>query len=86
MALIEKTKIDQIEIVKDFKHIQVRFVKQIIDDITDEVKASSYHRDIAQCGNDAKAVELEVDNISTVLWTQEIRDAYESSLLTNQVL
>ena len=39
MALIEKTITDKIEVVGDFKHVQVREDRQIVDDDTDEIKA-----------------------------------------------
>lgn len=77
MALIEQKKIDKIEIVGDFKHIQVRECIEIVDDTTNEVKAQNYHRTVVMCGDDAKAAEFGVDNITAVLWTPEIREAWE---------
>ena len=40
MALVEKTIVDKIEVVGDFKHVQVRQDNLIVDDATDEIKAA----------------------------------------------
>lgn len=76
MALIEQSVIDLIEIVSEFKHIQVRTANNIVDDVTDEVKATEYSRDVVMCGDDTKATALGVDDISAVVWTVAVRDAY----------
>ena len=78
MGLIKQRLQDQIEIVGEFKHIQIRYSDQIIED--DQVISSSYHRDTVSCGDDAKAIEHNVKALADIYWTDEIKEAYQASL------
>ena len=80
MALKERTVTDKIEIVGQFKHIQVRQAIEIYDTISNEVKAQSYHRAVVVCGDDAAAAEYGVADIAAVVWTDELKAAYAASL------
>jgi len=80
MALKERTVTDKVEIVTEFKHIQVRQAVEIYDTISNEVKAQSYHRAVAVCGDDAAAAALGVADIAAVVWTDEVKAAYAASL------
>lgn len=80
MALKERTVTDKVEIVSAFKHIQVRQAVEIYDTISNEVKAQSYHRAVAVCGDDAAAAALNVADIAAVVWTDEVKAAYAASL------
>lgn len=80
MALKERTVTDQIEIVGQFKHIQVRQAIEIYDTLSNEVKAQSYHRAVVVCGDDAAAAEYGVADIAAVVWTDELKAAYAASL------
>ena len=76
---LEKQRIqDKIEIVGEFKHIQVRYSDQIIEN--GNVISSSYYRDTVSCGDDAKAIEYNVKAIADIYWTDEIKEAYQASL------
>jgi len=76
---LEKQRIqDKIEIVSEFKHIQVRYSDQIIED--GQVISNSYYRDTVSCGDDAKAIEHNVKALSDIYWTDEIKEAYTKSL------
>ena len=76
---LEKQRIqDKIEIVGEFKHIQVRYADQIIED--GKIISSSYHRDTVSCGEDAKAIEHNVKALADIYWTDEIKEAYKKSL------
>ncbi len=76
---LEKQRIqDKIEIVGEFKHIQVRYADQIIED--GKIISSSYHRDTVSCGEDAKAIEHNVKALADIYWTDEIKEAYQASL------
>ena len=76
---LEKQRVqDQIEIVSKFKHIQIRYSDQIIEDGI--VISSSYHRDMVSCGDDAKAIEHNVKAIADIYWTDEIKQSYQDSL------
>ena len=78
MSLEKKRIQDQIEIVGEFKFIQIRYADQIIED--SKVISSSYYRDIIYCGEDAKAIEHNVKALADIYWTDEIKEAYTKSL------
>ena len=78
MSLSKKRIQDKIEIVGEYKSIQVRYSDQIIED--GKVISSSYHRVVVDCGDDAKAIEHNVKGIADIYWTDEIKKAYQDSL------
>ena len=78
MSLEKKRIQDQIEIVGEFKFIQIRYADQIIED--GKVISSSYDRDTISCGDDAKAIEHNVKALADIYWTDEIKAAYQASL------
>jgi hypothetical protein len=78
MSLEKKRIQDQIEIVGEFKHIQIRYSDQIIED--GKVISNSYHRDTVSCGDDAKAIEHNVKALADIYWTDEIKAAYQANL------
>ena len=78
MSLEKKRIQDQIEIVGEFKFIQIRYADQIIED--GKVISTSYHREIVYCGEDAKAIEHNVKALADIYWTDEIKAAYQASL------
>ena len=78
MSLKKQRIQDQIEIVTEYKHIQVRYSDQIIED--DKVISSSYHRYMVSCGEEARAIEHNVKGIADLYWTDEIKAAYKASL------
>ena len=76
---LEKQRIqDKIEIVGEYKSIQVRYSDQIIED--GKVISSSHYRIVIDCGDDAKAIEHNVKAIADIYWTDEIKEAYTKSL------
>ena len=78
MSLSKQRIQDKIEIVGEYKTIQIRYSDQIIED--DKVISSSYHRDTVCCGDDAKAIEHNVKALADIYWTDEIKEAYQASL------
>ena len=78
MSLSKQRIQDKIEIVGEYKSIQVRYSDQIIED--GQVISSSYHRDTVSCGDDAKAIEHNVKALADIYWTDEIKAAYQASL------
>ena len=77
MALIEKTVVDKIEIVGEFKHIQVRLDMKIIDDSTNEIKSrGNYRRYVLAPTDDVSNESDDVKNIANAIWTDEIKAAY----------
>lgn len=64
--------IDRIEIVTEYKHLQIRFVDQ----------SGEYHRTSVICGDfeTAEALGSEVLAVANANWTPEIIAAYLASL------
>ena len=86
MALIEKTIIDKIEVVGPFKHVQVREDQQIVDNATDEVKASGqWHRYVLSPGDDVSGQPAEVQAIANAAWTDEVKAAYTEHLAAKKL-
>ena len=79
MSLSKKRIQDQIEIVGEFKIIQIRYSDQIIED--GKVISSSYHRESITPDNEAKAIEHDVKAIADIYWTDELKTAYTASLV-----
>jgi predicted transcriptional regulator len=78
MSLEKKRIQDQIEIVGEYKIIQVRYSDQIIED--DKVISSSYHRESITPDEEAKAIEHNVKALADIYWTDEIKAAYQANL------
>lgn len=78
MSLIKKRIQDKIEIVGEFKTIQLRYADQIIED--GKIISQTYYRDSVNCGDLEKAKEHNVDKIADVVWTSEVKKAYKNSL------
>jgi len=82
MALIERTTIDKIEIVGDFKHVQVREDRQIIDDSNDEIRSrGNYFRYVLSPDEDISGKPAEVQAIANAAWTDEVKAAWAAHLL-----
>jgi hypothetical protein len=80
MALLKQRVQDKIEIVSAFKHIQIRYADQIVED--GSVISQSYWRTVVNCGDFDAADEHNVRAIATAIWTEEIIAAYQASLNT----
>ena len=74
MALTEETVQDKIEIVGDFKHVQVRTATVIKRD--GEEISRSFHRHVVSPGDDITSESTEVQAICNAVHTQAIKDAY----------
>jgi hypothetical protein len=74
MALTERTVEDKIEIVGDFKHVQVRTATVIERDGVEISR--SFHRHALAPDADISGESAEVQAICNAVWTQEVKDAY----------
>ena len=83
MALTETTLDDKIEIVSDFKFIQVRTARVIYDDGT-EISRSFSRRVIAPT-DDITDESTELQAICNAVHTQAVRDAYLAHLASQEV-
>lgn len=75
MALTESTKIDQIEVVRDW-NIQVRQATVIERD--GEFVSRTFHRWVLTPDMDINDQEQKVKDIANAAWTPEVRQAYET--------
>ena len=80
MAITKTVKTDKIEIVGDFKHIQVREATVIEEDGVELTR--SFHRYVLSPGSDLTDQSAEVQAIANAVWTEEIIAAYQASLNT----
>jgi hypothetical protein len=76
MSLEKIVKIDQIEIVGDYKSIQVRTATVVTDDGIE--LSRSFHRHVLSCDADISGEDAEVQAICNAVWTDEIKAAYET--------
>ena len=82
MALTEATLDDKIEVVGEYKHVQVRTARVIYDDGT-EISRSFSRRVIAPDA-DITGESAEVQAICTAVHTQAVKDAYAAHIAAQQ--
>ena len=78
MSLEKTIKIDQIEIVGDYKAIQVRQATVVTDDGVE--LSRSFHRHVLNCNADISGEDAEVQAICNAVWTDEVKAAYQTFL------
>ena len=78
MALTETTLQDKIEIVGDYKHIQIRTATVIK---RDDVEISrSFHRHVVAPNDDITGESDEVQAICNAVWTDAVKTAYQQMI------
>jgi len=82
MALTEETVQDKIEVVGDYKNIQVRTATVIKRDGVEISR--SFHRHVVTPDADVSGESAEVQAIANAVWTQDIKDAYAAHLAASQ--
>ena len=82
MALTERTVEDKIEIVGDFKHIQVRKSRVIYDNGTEISRGHSRH--VVAPDADVSGESVEMQAIAAAVHTQAVKDAYAAHLASQQ--
>ena len=83
MALTEKTIEDKIEVVGDYKHVQVRTARCISDNGVEISR--SFSRKVIGPLDDASGESAEVQAICAVVHTDEVKAAY-TELLAQQAV
>ena len=78
MALTKEEIIEKVEVVGEFKTIQVKKVNVIKEDGVEISKSNV--RYILQSNADITAEPSEVTDIANVVWTDEVKQAYLASL------
>ena len=74
MALKKEIKYDKIEIVGDFKTIQLRQAT-IISEGGVEI-SRSFHRSLLNCDDDISRQSKEVQDVCNVVWTDKVKKAW----------
>ena len=82
MAITKNIKTDKIEIVGDFKHVQIRQATVIEEDGVELTR--SFHRYVLSPGQDVTNEPAEVQAIANAVWTEEIINAYSASIANQQ--
>tara|TARA_Y100000389_G_scaffold199909_1_gene239247 strand:- start:2006 stop:2257 length:252 start_codon:yes stop_codon:yes gene_type:complete len=83
MALTEETVQDKIEIVGDYKHVQVRTATVIK---RDDVEISrSFSRHVVAPNDDTTGESTEVQAICAAVHTQAVKDAYAVHLASEEI-
>ena len=78
MSLEKVIKIDQIEIVGDYKSIQVRQATVVTDDGVE--LSRSFHRHVLNCDADISGEDAEVQAVCNAVWTDDLKAAYQTFL------
>ena len=78
MALEKVITEDKIEIVGEFKHVQVRTCTKVLEDGVE--LSSGFHRHVVTAGDDYSTQSTEVQAICAAMHTAEVVAAYEASL------
>ena len=76
MALSESIEYDKIEIVGQYKAVQIRKASVIKKDGTELTR--SFERYVLHPDSDISAEPTEVQTICNVVWTQEVKDAWKA--------
>jgi len=93
MALTKEVVVDKIEVVGDYKHVQVRTATRVLEDGV--VLSSSFHRhvlaprvklgDPATWGDtDISGETAEVQAVCNGVWTSAVKTAYETHMDSQQ--
>jgi len=82
MALTKEQKVDKIEIVGDYKHVQVRTATVIEEDGVEQ--ARKFHRHVVSPLDDTSGETAEVQAIVAAVHTDEVKAAYQAHLDAQQ--
>lgn len=81
MALTKTITIDKIEIVGEYKHIQIREANIIQEDGIELTR--SFSRYVLTPGQDISNQTLEIQSIASAIWTEDLIERYNQSVLNN---
>ena len=92
MAITKTLVEDKIEVVGDYKHIQIRTATVIKEDGVE--LSRSFHRKVLNSGTldgsnnlvdtDVSAESTEVKAIANAVWTSTVKDAWKVKLITDK--
>jgi len=79
---IEKTIVDdKIEIVSDYKHLQVRTATVVSEDGTE--LSRTFHRRVITSDEDVSGESAEIQAIAAAVWTDEVKAAWAAHQAAN---
>ena len=76
MAITKETQIGKIEVIGKHKFVQVRTDTVVIED--GEELSRKYHRHVLHPDADITNEHSEVQAVCNAVWTQDVKDAYET--------
>jgi hypothetical protein len=92
MALTKETLEDKIEVVGDYKHIQIRTATIIKED--GKELSRSFHRKVLNPGTiddsnnftatDTSSESAEVKGVTAAVWTSTVKDAWKAKLIADK--
>ena len=92
MALTESIEYDKIEVVSEYKHVQVRKATVIKKDGKELTR--SFHRYVLHCGTlddsdnlvdtDLSAEPTEISAVCNVVWTTDVKAAWKAKLIADK--
>jgi hypothetical protein len=74
MAITKTTEIGKIEVVSEYKHVQVRTDTVIKED--DKEISRSYHRHVLTPDMDISGEDAEVQAVANSVWTDAVKSAW----------
>jgi hypothetical protein len=74
MAITKEVKIDKLEIVGDFKHVQCREATIMKEDGVELTR--SFHRHVLHPDSDISGEPQETQDICNAVWTDEVKTAW----------
>jgi len=83
MALTERIEEDKIEVIGQFKHIQVRTATVVEREGVELTRA--FERKSLAPDADVSGESAEVQGIASAVWTQDIKDAYAAHIASQQI-
>jgi hypothetical protein len=76
MAITKTTEIGKIEVVSEYKHVQVRTDTVIKED--DKEISRSYHRHVLTPDMDISGEDAEVQAVANSVWTDAVKAAWKT--------
>ena len=76
MALQKTTVDDKIEIVSDFKHLQIRTATVVSEDGNE--LSRSFHRRVITPDADVSGESAEIQGIAAAVWTDDVKSAWQA--------
>jgi hypothetical protein len=80
MSITKQTTIEEIQVAGEYKQIFVLEVTRILEDGVEISKSN--HRTSYLPSEDISLLDPQIVNIANVVWTQDVKDAWQTQLAT----